>query len=161
MVQCFLLAIIYYFLNHKIYWNNMNHYYHNTVFASRDIIWNTIFACFIKSSIISKSIHTLIGYILCITQKKCTNPNNVTCVSMATKYPIIKHWAFFKTLTATISYVTDSYETSHGDSSTTKVKVKVIKSITNTGWAITFEPEITWHQIKHTIFSCFLNSSIL
>ena len=32
--------------------------------------------------------------------KHCTNKNNVTRISMATKYPIIKHRAFFKTLTA-------------------------------------------------------------
>ena len=31
--------------------------------------------------------------------KKCIDQNNVTYVSMATKYPIIKHMAFFKTLT--------------------------------------------------------------
>ena len=29
--------------------------------------------------------------------KKCIDNNNVTYVSMATKYPIIKHRAFFKT----------------------------------------------------------------
>ena len=31
--------------------------------------------------------------------KNCTNQNNVTRISMATKYPIIKHRTFFKTLT--------------------------------------------------------------
>ena len=31
------------------------------------------------------------------------NKSNVTYVSMATKYPIIKHRAFIKTLTSTIS----------------------------------------------------------
>ena len=31
--------------------------------------------------------------------KQLTNQNNVTHISMATKYPIIKHRAFFKTLT--------------------------------------------------------------
>ena len=35
--------------------------------------------------------------------KKCAIQNNVTHISMATKYPIIKHRAFFKTLTAVIS----------------------------------------------------------
>ena len=35
--------------------------------------------------------------------KKCIDQNNVTNVSMATKYPIIKHMAFFKTLTFFIS----------------------------------------------------------
>ena len=27
---------------------------------------------------------------------KCTDPNNVPCVFMATKYPITKHKAFFQ-----------------------------------------------------------------
>ena len=34
---------------------------------------------------------------------KCIDQNNVTHVSMATKYPIVKHRAFFKTLTIFIS----------------------------------------------------------
>ena len=59
---------------------------------------HTIVACFLNSSIlcqlISKSVHTLIGPMLCIKQK-CTNQNYVTRVSMATKYPIIKHIVFF------------------------------------------------------------------
>ena len=42
------------------------------------------------------------GPILC-TLKKCIDQNNRTYVSMATKYPIIKHRAFFKTLTFCIS----------------------------------------------------------
>ena len=37
-----------------------------------------------------KSVHTLIGHILCIIQNNCTNKNNVTRIYMATKYPIIK-----------------------------------------------------------------------
>ena len=49
--------------------------------------------------LISKSVHTLIGPIL-YNIKNCINKNNVTRISMATKYPIIKHKAFFKTLTA-------------------------------------------------------------
>ena len=42
-------------------------------------------------------------YTICTLQKQCIDQNNVTYVSMATKYPIIKHWAFFKTLTFFIS----------------------------------------------------------
>ena len=34
---------------------------------------------------------------------KCIDQNNVTYVSMATRYPIMKHMAFFKTLTFFIS----------------------------------------------------------
>ena len=34
------------------------------------------------------------------TAPACTNKNNITCITMATKYPIIKHRAFFKTLIA-------------------------------------------------------------
>ena len=34
---------------------------------------------------------------------KCTNQNNITRISMTTKYPIIKQRAFLKTLTVTIS----------------------------------------------------------
>ena len=32
--------------------------------------------------------------------KNCTNKNNITRITMATKYPIIKHRAFYKTLIA-------------------------------------------------------------
>ena len=53
--------------------------------------------------LISKLVHTLIGPIICTLQKQCIDQNNVTYVSMATKYPIIKHRAFFKTLTFFIS----------------------------------------------------------
>ena len=53
-------------------------------------------------------------------EKNGTNQNNVTRISMATKYPIIKHRAFFKTFnrgidSITHSYWTDSYKTSHGE----------------------------------------------
>ena len=32
--------------------------------------------------------------------KNCTNKNNITLISMAIKYPIIKHRVFFKNLAA-------------------------------------------------------------
>ena len=44
--------------------------------------------------LISKLVHTLIRPIVCILQK-CIDKNNMTYVSLATKYPIIKHKAFF------------------------------------------------------------------
>ena len=96
--------------------------------------------------LISKSVHTLIGPIL-YNIKNCINKNNVTRISMATKYPIIKHRAFFKTLPQHIthSYSTDSYETSPGYSSTScamrvtkkiehrsKVKIKVTENTKTT-----------------------------
>ena len=51
---------------------------------------------------ISKLVHTLIGPIIC-TLQKCIYQNNVTYISMAIKYPIIKHRAFFETFTFFIS----------------------------------------------------------
>ena len=41
---------------------------------------------------------------------KCIDQNNVTYVSMATKYNIIKHGEFFKTLTFFISANNDTYD---------------------------------------------------
>ena len=129
---------------------------------------------------------------------------------MATKYPIIKHRVFFKTITTARSPtntwwipmklrmeipVLHVYLVWHliEHRSKVKVNVKVIKNIKTTVWAIHFEPKVvetsgwlqnvsnkntyhddpeppwrttyrfcvTWRQIKHTIFACFLNSSIL
>ena len=54
-----------------------------------------IFSNFVNSEPIdSKSVHTLIWPVLYIV-KKCTNTNNITRITMGTKYPIIKHRAFF------------------------------------------------------------------
>ena len=59
---------------------------------SRDVKENMRFlhVFYILYRLISKFVHTLTGPILC--------QNNVIYVTMATKYPIIKHRAFFKTL---------------------------------------------------------------
>ena len=62
-----------------------------------------LFSCFLNSSIlyrlISKLAHALIGPILCTIQK-CIDQHDVIYVSMATRYPIIKHrFFFFKTST--------------------------------------------------------------
>ena len=87
-----------------------------------------IFSNFVNFVPIDLKIGTHIDWTYTILHlQNCTNKNNVTHISMATKYPIIKHRAFFKTLTAAYhpfildgfhSYWTDSYETSHGYSST-------------------------------------------
>ena len=64
----------------------------------------TIVAYFLTSSIlnrlISKSVHTLIWLCTIYNIKNCTNKNNIPRITMETKYPIIKHRAFFKTLIA-------------------------------------------------------------
>ena len=71
--------------------------------------------CFLNLSIlhqlISKLVHTLIGpyFAPC---KKCIDQNNITYVSMATKYAIIKHRAFFKTNNEDIGqkFLPDTYD---------------------------------------------------
>ena len=138
--------------------------------------------------------------------KTYINKSNVTYVSMATKYPIIKHRAFFKTLTAAISPIYTwqllmklrmAIPVLHAyfvwQPIKHRSKVKVIKNSKSTFWDLTFEPDVveisgwlnvsnekntfqndpeppwhttyrfcvTWRHIKHTIFACFLNSSIL
>ena len=72
---------------------------------------------------------------------------------MATKYPIIEHRVFFKTLTSAISPINTSlihmklrkeipvlyaYFVWQSIEHRLKVKVKVIKNIKNIVWAITF-----------------------
>ena len=63
-----------------------------------------MFSKFINSVPIDLKILTHIDrtYTMCHA-KKCPNQNNVTRISIATKYPIIKHMTFFQTLTAAIS----------------------------------------------------------
>ena len=112
--------------------------------------------------------------------KTYINKSKVTYASMATKYPIIKNRAFFKTLTAAISpintwrihmkprmeipgrrayFVWQPIE--H------RSKVKIIKNIKITVWAITFAamtydvPFLHHVTNKTRLLHVFLNSSIL
>ena len=60
-----------------------------------------IFSNFVNSEPIDLKIGTHIDLTCTIYHiKNCTNKNNITRITMATKYPIIKHRAFFKTLIA-------------------------------------------------------------
>ena len=89
--------------------------------------------------------------------KTYINKSNVTYVSMATKYSIIKHRAFFKTLTAAISPINTwsiamkfrmdipvlhDYFVWQPREHRSKVTVKVIKNIKTTVWTITFESDV-------------------
>ena len=58
-----------------------------------------MFSKFVNFELIDLKIRTHIDW----TLQKCIDQNNVSHVSMATKYPIIKHRAFFKTCTFFIS----------------------------------------------------------
>ena len=70
------------------------------VFASRDVNC-CIFSNFVNSEPIDFKIGTHIDLTCTIYHiQNCTNKNNITRITMATKYPIIKHRAFFKTLIA-------------------------------------------------------------
>ena len=62
--------------------------------------WRSVFASHdVNSEPIDFKIGTHIDFTCTIYHiKNCTNKNNITCITMATKYPIIKHRAFFKTL---------------------------------------------------------------
>ena len=64
--------------------------------------WRSVFASHdVNSEPIDFIIGTHIDFTCTIYQiKNCTNKNNITRITMATKYPIIKHRAFFKTLIA-------------------------------------------------------------
>ena len=72
----------------------------------RHVTSNKIYNCCIFSNFVnSKPIDLKIGTHIDLTCtiyniKNCTNKNNITRITMATKYPIIKHRAFFKTLIA-------------------------------------------------------------
>ena len=58
-----------------------------------------IFSNFVNSEPIDLKIGTHIDFTI-YHIKNCINKNNITRITMATKYPIIKHRAFFKTLIA-------------------------------------------------------------
>ena len=64
--------------------------------------WRSVFASHaVNSEPIDFKIGTHIDFTCTIYHvKNCTNKNNITRITMATKYPIIKHRAFFKTLIA-------------------------------------------------------------
>ena len=64
--------------------------------------WCSVFASHdVNSEPINFKIGTHIDFTCTIYHiKNCTNKNNITRITMATKYPIIKHRAFFKTLIA-------------------------------------------------------------
>ena len=64
--------------------------------------WRSVFASHdVNSEPIDFKIGTHIDFTCTICHiKNCTNKNNITRITMATKYPIIKHRAFFKTLIA-------------------------------------------------------------
>ena len=100
--------------------------------------------------IISKSTHINWTYAM-YHLKKYTNQNNVIRISMATKTltaaisPIINMWQiamkFCKEISVLHAYfVWQSIE--HRSMSMSNVNVKVIKNITITVWAMTFEPEV-------------------
>ena len=71
----------------------------------RSVAWRSVFASHaVNSEPIDFTIGTHIDFTCTIYHiKNCTNKNNITRITMATKYPIIKHRAFFKTLIAGIS----------------------------------------------------------
>ena len=62
--------------------------------------WRSVFASHdVNSEPIDFKIGTHIDFTCTIYHiQNCTNKNNITRITMATKYPIIKHRAFFKTL---------------------------------------------------------------
>ena len=64
--------------------------------------WRSVFASHaVNSEPIDFKIGTHIDFTCTIYHiKNCTNKNNITRITMATKYPIIKHRAFFKPLIA-------------------------------------------------------------
>ena len=64
--------------------------------------WHSVFASHdVNSEPIDFKIGTHIDFTCTIYHlQNCTNKNNITRITMATKYPIIKHRAFFKTLIA-------------------------------------------------------------
>ena len=72
----------------------------------RHVTSNKIYNCCIFSNLVnSEPIDLKIGTHIDLTCtiyniKNCTNTNNITRIAMATKYPIIKQRAFFKTLIA-------------------------------------------------------------
>ena len=71
----------------------------------RHVTSNKTYNCCIFSNINSEPIDFKIGTHIDLTCtiyhiKNCTNKNNITRITMATKYPIIKHRAFFKIVIA-------------------------------------------------------------